>query len=208
MALSFSERLMYQVVVLCTLLTVYMVGFFRVTHQKYQYSKNMLHRKQDRLEKRASFDPSKISQANPKTIQNKIDAIEEELQQASLMFDELDTGFAPVDSSEVLQQLMLEISTLAERTGVILISVSRKGFNAEDGSEVVPLDPQLGRPLLVVTANTEFGPLLDFLDGLKELSFYVSVMNLKVYSLQAQGSSDKSIPSTPGGLFVSLEVSM
>lgn len=59
------------------------------------------------------------------------------MQQIREGFNELDTGFAEVDSSDMRQQLLVEIST---RTGVELTSVARKGLEGKSGSEL------LGRP--------------------------------------------------------------
>jgi hypothetical protein len=74
---------------------------------------------------------------------------------------------------------------------------------------VAAIDPLLGRPLLVVTANASFDRLLNFLGGLKELSFHVSVMNLKVYSSDILENGVRKFKQVPAGwLYVSLEVSI
>jgi hypothetical protein len=202
--LSPGERLQTQALIAFAIVALYGLIFFPVTHGKFQESKNMLHRRQDRIEKRAGSDDLGRGGQSPQTVISKLKKVDEQLKEVTATFDELDTGFAPVDSSDVRQQLMLEISTLAARTGVELLSVSRKEIGPGNQRTIAPVDPILGRPLLVVTANAKFGQLLDFLYGLKELSFYVSVMNLKVSALRTKGGEG----AIESGLSVSLEMSM
>lgn len=208
-----AERLKYQISMICFIIAGYTMIYLFFTHTPYFESKKMLHRKLNRIEVHGKVGEIDDSGMNPKVVEKKIARIDEEIAGMFGSENELDTGFAPVDSTDVHQQLMLEISTLAERTGVSLVSVERKGFRADEEMTFAPLDKELGRPLLVITANTEFMPLLDFLKGLKDISFYVSVMNLKVYSRHMKkmrngrrGESREYLP--PGAMFAQLEVSM
>jgi hypothetical protein len=205
-----AERLKYQGVIGFTLLAVYSLVFYPQTHTRFFEAKKMLSRKLNRIETRAGTDDlAKISGANPKVIEKKIEEVEARIQEIKSTSNELDAGFAPDDSSDMRQQLTLEISKLAERTGVEIVSVSRKGFSLKGEAPVAAIDPLLGRPLLVVTANASFDRLLNFLGGLKELSFYVSVMNLKVYSSDILENGVRKFKQVPaGGLYVSLEVSI
>ena len=204
------ERLKYQGVIGFSLLAVYSMLFYPQTHTRFFEAKNMLSRKENRVETRAGADDlAKMSSANPKVIEKKIEEVEARILEVKSASNELDTGFAPVDSSDMRQQLTLEISKLAERTGVEIVSASRKGFSLKGEEPVAAIDPLLGRPLLVVTANASFDRLLHFLGGLKELSFHVSVMNLKVYSGDILENGIRKFKNTPaGGLYVSLEVSI
>lgn len=207
--LSAGERLRTQLVIACLLLGMYGGVFYPISNGKLTNAENMLHRRQDRIEKRTGVGDLGSGGPVPQTIVKKIEEAEKQLQDVRAAFDELDTGFAPVDSSEVRQQLLLEISTLAERTGVELLSVAGKGFSPEKELSVPVVDAALGRPLLAVTAHTDFTRLLDFLHGLKDLSFYVSVMKLKVSSRHLQEErrgSSAYVP--PGALFIALEMSI
>lgn len=206
--MSPEQRFQAQIVFAFLLVGMYGLVFYPISHGRFEESKKMLHRRQDRIEKRAGFDEKKIGSFNPRAISAKIEKVDEQLKELSVAFDELDTGFAPLESSDVRQQLMLEISTLAERTGVELVSVSRKEISRGKEKAVVPVDPVLGRPLLVVTANARFGQLLDFLHGLKNLSFHVSVMNLKICSQHLKGERGAEAHLPEGAIFVSLEMSM
>lgn len=208
--MPWAERLKYQGLIGFSLLAIYSLAFYPQTHTRFFEAKKMLSRKADRIEKRASSDDlEKISKANPKAIEKKIEEVEARILEVRSSSNELDIGFAPVDSSDMRQQLQLEISKLAERTGVELVSVARKGFSLKGEEPVAAIDPELGRPLLTLTANAYFDRLLDFLGGLKELSFHVAVTNLKVYSGDVLENGLRKYKNVPaGGLYVSLEVSI
>ena len=210
--LSPKERMQYKLVGLFLIAGLYGLLIYPSTHTRYFEAKKLLHRKMDRISKRASMGEIKNSGGNPKVIQKKIDEIDSEITTTTSSFDELDTGFAPIDSTEVQQQLLLEVSKLAERTGIELISVAKKGYTRKGELSIAPIDPELGRPLLTVIANSRYFSLLDFLHGLKDLSFYVSVMNLKIYTdlgrdqMGALRIEERELP--PGTLTVALELSI
>ena len=201
-----ADRLKVQLVIGFILLGAYGAGLYPFTHRGLFESSKSIHRIKDRLEKRAKVD-TKSMNANPQVVQRKIDEVDRRLAEVNQSFNELDTGFAPVESAEVRQQLLLEITTLADRTGVTLLAVSRKGLSTEDGMVAAPLDATVGRPLLVLTANSQFRQLVEFLKGLKDLSFYVSVMNMKLYSRQLEEQKGR-LPLADGTIYVALEMSM
>lgn len=210
-SLTPGERLKAQALLAFGLLGMYMLTLYPISSGKYFESEKMLHRRKDRIAKRTKVRSLDHSGQNPQVIARKIEEVEAEIAEVSSAFNELDTGFAPVDSSDVRQQLMLEISTLAERTGVELLSVERKGAAPREGGAVaVPaVDPVLGRPLLELTATSQYGELLDFLQGLKDLSFYTSVMHFTIYSRELKTAPGNSaVPVRPGSLFISLELSI
>lgn len=207
--LSKQDKLKYQFVAIFLIIAIYALIYLLSTSGNYFESKKLLSRKQDRIEKRTKIGDLAGGGLNPKIVAKQIAKIDKEIEALSGTFDELDTGFAPIDSAETQQQLMLEISTLAKRTGVDLLSVARKGFRVDEDITFAPLDKELGRPLLVITANAEYVPLLEFLRGLKDLSFYVSVMNFKVYSRHLKNDRHRRNEDIPAGsLYTSLEVSM
>lgn len=227
-----GERLKVQIVIGFLVLGLYGRVLYPLTRNQFVESKSKISRIQDRIKKRADTEALTTS-ANPQTIKRQLEETEKKLQQIREGFNELDTGFAAVDSSDMRQQLLVEISTLAQRTGVELTSVARKGLEGKSGSELLgsgrrgqqtegdtaplAMDPELGRPLLLVSAVGQYQPLVTFLRGLKELSFYVSPMRLRLYARHlkdAGKSAGLSLPPPPvgaeddGSLNVFLELSM
>lgn len=195
-ALSPKEKLQYKIVLIFLIAGFYGLLFYPSTHANFFEAKKMLNRKKNRVELHSKSVNLGDNTLSPKTIQKKIKKTELEIQKISTTFDELDTGFAPLESSVVQQQLLLEVTKLAERTGITLISVAKKGYTQKSQKSISPVDPVLGRPLLLVKASSSYFSFLEFLDGLKYLSFYVSVMNLNIHS----GSN--------GQLSLSLELSI
>lgn len=203
-----GERFRLQMFVIFLLVGFYMLLVYPISRNKMLESEKMLHRRKDRIEKRATTgDLTKIG-PSPQIIGKKIEEVDKALAEVAASFDELDTGFANVDSGDVRQELLLEISKLAERSGVELVSVGSKGASAKGDMPAVVIDPQLGRPMLKITANAPFASLMRFLQGLRELSFYASVMNLKVYARPTKEAGAPKPPPAAGPLFVSLELSI
>lgn len=207
-ALSPGDRLRYQAVIGFLVLGIYGAVFYPVSHRKYFDAERMLSRRLNRIEARADISNIATQGGNPKILEKKIVETEEKLRQMEAQLQDLDVSFAPVDEAEVRQQMILEITSLAERTGFTLGSIVRKGFSPEAG-EVgeVKVDPILGRPLLVIQADGSYGSLLAFLSGFKDLSFHTSVMRFSISSYHLKGRS-KTGNKGSGRLSVSLEVSI
>jgi hypothetical protein len=228
--LSPGERVRVQIVMGFLVLGLYGLTLYPFTRKQFVESGSMLHRRQNRIETRTETVALGGS-ANPQAIKRQLEEADKKLQGIKESFNELDTGFAPVDSSDMRQQLLLEISTLAQRTGVELVSVARKGLEGKSGSELLgsgrrnqpaetdagpaAMDPELGRPLLLVNAMGQYQPLIAFLRGLKDLSFYVSPMQVRLSSrhLKDSGKGAGSGASVPmgeddGSLNIFLELSM
>ncbi len=198
-------------IILCLLaICLYGSVFYPYRHKKMGEAEALLHRRQDRIDKRADLGKVKGSGLNPEVLEKKIAKTEELLAAEKASLNELDSGFVPIDSNEERQLLMLEISRLAQRTGVDLLLVARKGYNPESELTSAVLDPQIGRPLLEVTANCDYGQMISFISGLKDLSYYVSVMRMRVYSRhvleERRTLRDGYLPS--GAIYMSLELSI
>ena len=206
--MSGGERLRIQLLIAFCIVGCYGLLVYPGSSDRFLESKKMLSRKKNRIEIKASLDGVTDSGQSPKIIEQKILDVEERIRAVAAEFDELDSGFAPVNSSDVRQQLMLEVSTLAARTGVGLLSVSRKGATIKGNTALSGIDREIRRPLLVIKAYSGFWGLIDFLHGLKDLSFHVSVMNLKLYSSVPEGEQDHEVRLPDGYLFTSLEVSI
>ncbi|WDP92773.1 MAG: hypothetical protein HUN04_24850 [Desulfobacter sp.] len=205
-AMSRSERLQWQGLAGGCIIILYTFVFYPISSGRLAEKQKMLNRCKNRVETQTRIDNLKGSSSSPKSLESRIARIEKQIQATRQGFDELDTGFAPMASAEVRQQLLLEVSTLAERTGVTLLSVAVKGIRYQDGKTMTPVDPELGRPLLLIQAAAPFWYLKDFFQGLKDLSFYVSVMNLNLYATPPKDGKVKELH--PGDLYVSLEVSI
>lgn len=203
-----AEKLKYQCIVIAFIVVGYAIIYSTTSSALFE-AETALSRKLNRIETRTEMEDFDIGNLNPKLVAKKVDEINRQLVEIREGRNELDSGFAAVDSTEDHQQLMLEISTLASRTGVEMLSIARKGFRSGDGGSFAPVDPVLGRPLLELTANSQFGPLLDFFHGLKDMSYYVSVVNIKVYAHALKNNNASKVKDLPPGtMYISLQLTM
>ena len=217
-SLPTGERRKIQMLIAFLVIAVYGLVIYPPTHRSFQEANNMLNRRRNRIETRANVDNLEDIWINPKVLETRIREAEERLEAMAETSDDLDSGFVAPDDSAAYQQLLLELTTLAERTGVEILSIVRK-TNPPPAREParrntrgkVPVatanePPPPIRPLLVVRTGAPFIDTLDFLRGMKDLSFYVCVMNLKIYSTFPAGERAVALP--PGALYAVFEVSM
>ena len=199
-----GDRLRMQAFMALMVLGLYGLLVYPFSHKKFADSEQQLHRRRDRLAKRAGVEDIKGGGPTMSALTNQIAQVEKQLQELA---GELEKGFAPAHSSEAQQQLMLEISSAAERSGLDLVSVSRKGFAPKgEAAAAPPVDPELGRHLLDLTARARYGQLLDFLQELRGLSFQVSAMNLKLNAQDAKGGPDPA--NAAGVLSIQMQISL
>lgn len=206
--MSKKDRLLYKLLFVFLVFTVYSLVIYPRTKARYDKADQFLSRKQDRIEKRTTL-PDIPDIPNIKTLEKKIKKIDEEMKNYIINSEDLDTGFAPLDSDQMRQQLLLEISNLAERSGISLSSISRKQIftNIDDPG----IDPEIGRPILLLKGRGGFWNLISFLRGLEDLSFYSAVVNFKAYAFPLSGDGVKKISSKvsmDGKLYINLEMSI
>lgn len=185
-----DEKLRIQALIIAGMLVFY-APFLYMNKQANDKAIAMVHRKQNRIDTQVKIDKLPAMGRSTEVLQGLIVKAEKKLHDITSSFDELDTGFAPIESTEVQQQLMLEISKLAERSGVELLSVVRKGVDSSGNLTLNALDDEVGRPLLALRAYSSYTGLLRFLYGFKELSFYASAMDIDVYSGDFPNDSKK-----------------
>lgn len=206
--LSPRDRACIQIIIVTLMLAGYAIFVYPASHRRLQDAQTRIVRLRQDIAQQSVDENSADAKDSPRQVEEQISEADKRLKELSATFNELDSGFAPLESDAERQQLMLEISTLAQRTGIELLRVSRKGLSSGEGpSPPAPVDPTLGRPLLVVEARAQYHHLLRFLEGLKDLSFYVSVMNLKLYSSQL-GTAARQDATQEGQLQILLELSM
>jgi len=181
------------VAVVALLMGGYGLLIYPATQKSLQYAENLVHRRLDRIEKRTRLEGEVT--ASPRALERQVEELDQELERLRTDLAKLGEAFAPVESGVKQQRLLLEISTLARQSGVEMLSLGRgNGIVADTSRGGPPVDRRLGRPLLTLSAHADYWQLLDFLDGLKALSYNVSVMRLGVRSRQL----DATGPQKPG----------
>ncbi|MGE9292174.1 MAG: hypothetical protein ACQKBW_01055 [Puniceicoccales bacterium] len=202
--MSTGERRKFQILIICGLIGLYAPFYMKSSGELFEAEK-MLHRREDRIEKRASLDGLGADGPNARTIEGRIEEVDERLEKISATLDELNAKLVPLDDSEAQQELMLAVSTLAERTGVHLLTVARENtYAAGDNTRRRAADGTLVRPGMDVTAEAYFGELYSFLNALETLPYRVSVTSLNLYSKDSK--TGKSNPT--GKLNIQLKISL
>ena len=208
--MSGTDRLRIQILLLFGMVALYAPIYLQSSDQLFDAEK-LVNRRKDRIEKRTSLDAVSIDGPNARILRNRIAEAEEQLAALAEESKTLEARFAPVDSNEIQQRIMLAISTLAERSGVRLVALSRQ--NAPSASVRAPGNSAVaraqGRPLLDVTARARFDSLFHFLNALETLPYHVCVMNLKLYTSDPKaqrGARTESVPD--GSLHVQLVMSL
>jgi hypothetical protein len=205
--MSRPDRARTQILLVCALLALYAPLYLNSSEQLFESEKN-LNRRKNRIETRTNIDGIDSGGFNLRGLERKIEKANAQLQTVSADFEALHTHFAPLNSADAQQQLMLEISTLAEESGVQLLSVFKKG-DAAQGEATIAVDHVLGRPLINVTAIAPFEYLLYFLNELETLSYHVSVVNLKLYTSNPnENPSATQATTSTSGLHIQLQLSL
>ena len=205
--MSSGDQLRVQFLIGCFILIAYAPIYYISSDQLYE-AKRMLHRRKDRIEKRTNIKGVETGGVTIKTMENRVAELDQKLKEASSVLAKVNSRFAPVDATDLQQQLMLELSATAARTGVTSVSISRKNFTRKDTSiTTTSVDPVTGRPLLDLTLKARFPALTHFLEALKDLSFHVSVMNVKVYAPNLSSKRSSEVEIDPSELQVQLVVS-
>ncbi|MDP0494990.1 MAG: hypothetical protein Q7Q73_02160 [Verrucomicrobiota bacterium JB024] len=202
--MSAGDRRKFQILIIFGLVGLYAPFYMKSSGQLFEAEK-MLHRREDRIEKRASLDGLGADGPNVRTIEGRIEEVDKRLEQVSADLAELNAKLVPVDSNEAQQELMLAVSTRAERTGVRLLTISRinavsidpKGLKRSAGKAVE-------RPEMEVTAEARFGELYNFLNALETLSYRVSVTSLKLYSKDSKTGN----ANPTGELYIQMKISL
>ncbi|WP_309400850.1 hypothetical protein [Cerasicoccus maritimus] len=206
--MSRGDRIRTQLLISFGVIALY-IPFYLGTSKKLFESERMLNRRADRIEKRTGLEGIDATGPTIRTIQKRIAEADTKLHTVNEKYTAMSAGFASLESTEEQHQLMLEISTLAERTGVNVISVAREGSVIRNGQPgQIPVDRELGRPVIEVTARAQFYALLNFLHELDALTYHAAVVNLKLYSKNPNNQSKSTSPEASPGLFIQMEIAL
>lgn len=178
-----------------------------LTHQS-----NMVNRKLNRIELRKEAIPEPAVPAA--RIRNELAELDGDIVQLRLRLKSLRGIFASLDSTEELQTLWLDVSSLAGSSGLDVLAMSGYGSGGRNGSPITSAqflqqetNNRYQRPLVALQANGSFPQLMTFLRGLKTLSHHVAVVRL---GLEARGSNrgDGEGPSPAQPLAINLLLAM
>jgi len=151
-----------------------------------------------------SFKLAKEPRTNNDRLKSQLKQLEEEVEQGKNKIRNLEKQFASLDSLESLQQLKVEISSLARLSGVLITENIPYDSNRSAGAGfrrpskamsamepnsmnllmVLKMNKEFTRPLRKITVRTSFYDLLSFIRGLKELSWNVTIAQFALETLE------------------------
>ena len=203
--LSAKEQVQAIVVAIFFIIGLYGMVFYVPTNKKRTRAENMLNRKKNRVETRLTATNSRLS-VNPKKTSRLLKETEAEISRLEAELADSELGLAPLDNANgVQQQILLEISTLAKQTQTHVLSMSGKGIARKGQVRNIIMDKELGRPIIILQAQGSYWHLVDFLNGLGDLSYYVSVMRIVI---QSKDFSEAGLDKKPGQTGASIDVLM
>lgn len=169
-------------------------------HKELANTENLISRKQNRLEKRASVQPApKVAKASEK----EITTLRETLVQEEADFRRLMQRFVPLDSQQQQQRLRRELTNLATGLGLKITRLEDVGRrsgndqNAPDFGNYTEVDPRYGRPLLSLQAWGPYFGVQTFLDELASLSYVVAPVNFRLMAQEDENQAPNSRPEAP-----------
>ncbi len=173
-----GDRLRLLLVAMALLAGAYGGLIYPVTQKGLSDAEQLVHRRMDRMKKRTKVTAQ--TQESPQTYAKKLTEAESALSLLQTQWDGARVGFVALEDRDAQQRLLLDISTLAEGSGIqVLKSGALFSATPENANGQGPrVDIRLGRPLLQISARSNYWQLLAFLDGLPDLNHQVSVVQL------------------------------
>lgn len=205
--LTERDKDLYTVIICLLIICPYVFLFYSQSRADLQHAENMINRKLNRIEARTTApEPPAISQRD----------LEADLARVKERRDFLlrrvaagDAKFASLETVDDLKRLRLEITHLAEWSGVSLLK-----FGDLKDNEVVDsatylkavVDNEYKRPILSLVAVSDFGRLSEFMAGLSKLSKNVAIVRFSIAAPEFD-TDPESVVATPE-LTASLELAL
>jgi len=176
------------ILMMATMLGLYGLYYLGL-NKEIKHAKNMINRTKNRI--KLKYSKIQEPKGNPVLLKKKLDKLSLALVQQQEKLTAIEASLIPLDSMAHIQQMRLAISRLAERSGMIIRKMEGKNSRRSSNTQSAPgkdfLQSQINnryrRPLVKVTSTVDFRGLLAFLDGLKQLEYNVSPVNIKVNAL-------------------------
>ncbi|MBL4613219.1 MAG: hypothetical protein JKY91_05690 [Emcibacter sp.] len=172
---------------------IVLAGYFGlrypVINKDMKHQESMANRRADRLAKRVvKIDDPKISTVR---LGRQLVALDKSIQDKGTRLDVISRRFASLEDVKQIQELKLELSQLAERSGVYITSIGGNKFvTRENDRSVGNKDSQqllkdqsrnrYERPLTTMKSRTTYVGLMNFLEGLGTLSYNLTVVRLEI----------------------------
>ena len=187
---SLARKQQNQLLILLMAVALGLYGLYFIgLNKEIKKAESMISRTKHRMELR--FKNIEAPRQNPQVLKKNLDQLTTTLLAQEEKLVALEATLIPLDSMAHVQKMRLEVSRLAERSGMVIRKMegknSRRSKNKMDTLSEEYMRSQTNnryhRPLVKVTAVVDFRGLLTFLDGLRQFDYNVSPVNLKVRAM-------------------------
>ncbi|MEM7424294.1 MAG: hypothetical protein AAF334_11280, partial [Pseudomonadota bacterium] len=196
-SLTERDKDLYTIIFCLLIICPYVFLFYAEGREAIQHNERMISRQMDRIKKRATAPD--LTSESAVDLEQDLAAIKQRRDVLSTEIELMSARFASLQSVDDIKRLRLEITELAEWTGV---SVKRFGeLNEEEVADSIAFlqsssENRYSRPVLTLIATADFGQLLDFIRGISDLSKNVAIVRFAVEApdFDVDPQSDISTP--------------
>ncbi len=198
-----KEQLRWLVVSVMLMLGLYILLLYPQTSKGLNDSQNMVNRREDRIRKRAGGKAGLIE--NTTGVRQEFDSLTRSIKRLQEEKAQLQPRFLPADDALAEQALRLDLATLAERSGLLILNQGalRGPGRSSDDDNAAPAarkDRDSLRQLMRFNVYGSYWQLTDFLDSLKQLDYVVSPLSIEVVAQTLSGKKGSTKSDLPPGL--------
>lgn len=179
------------------------------TNKALEQSNSKISRIEDRISKRTVV--RQVTTGSAVVIERKLLKSDKSRDQLADKLEILRARFTDEADAEAAQAMLLDISILAESSG---LSIRKKGTGRVEIDRTRPpvplIDIESGRAMMIIHGIGSYWAVLEFLDGLQHLSFVSAPLDIKLEAMQpeARNLSRKAFRLPPGVLDITLTLTL
>jgi hypothetical protein len=187
---SLARKQQNQMLILIMAAVLGVYGLYYIgLNKEIAHAEAMVDRAKNRIKRK--YRKIQTPKENPVLLKKKLDELSVSLSQQQDKLRRVEVLLMPLDAMEHVQKIRLSISRLADHSGMTIRKMEGKITRRTSNIRSVPrkdflksqTNNRYRRPLLEVVATVDFRGLLVFLDGLEQLEFNVSPVNIQVNAL-------------------------
>ncbi len=192
-------------IIFCLLILAAYFGVrYPILNKDTKYQESMVYRRIDRISKRiVQVDEPQVSTIR---LNRQVKALDESIAQKKDRLNVLSRRFSSLDDIKQIQELKLELSQLADRTGLYVVNIGgefQKGnsqlrrLSNQDSKKLIKeqSNNRYERPLTTMRASTNYVGLMNFLDGLSTLSYNLTVVRMEVSAVYDDKNRGVNLPN-------------
>ncbi|MEM6933192.1 MAG: hypothetical protein AAF526_06325 [Pseudomonadota bacterium] len=179
--LTERDKDLYTILICLLLIMPYILVVYAETREEKRFTTAMINRKLDRIEKRTKAPP--VPEESAKTLEERVDAFKKASGLVAQRLLNHEKSFATLQSVDEVKQLRLEITKLADFTGVSVVRFGELQDSEGIDSLAVLMEEtrnEFKRPIMELEVSSDYSRLASFIGGLDRLSKTVAIVRFDV----------------------------